>query len=239
MAKVTEFFEYHIVSRFFDKSFLLTFGDKKDNFKDNPRFDVMYNPLSFSHDFYDPDAEREKVVLAVGRVCYEKNYQDLIRIWAEVSASAPGWKLRIVGNGDMLDSIRDLAKDLGVEESVELPGYSSDVQKEMSRASIFAMTSRYEGLPLVIAEAQFAGLPMVSYDTKYGPEEITNDGMDSFIVPQGNREMFKNRLLELIQDSERRREMGEMAHRNSLRFSMDKIAAQWMEKYESLLAELK
>lgn len=96
---VVEWFEKHVLSRFFDKSFLLTQADLRENFKNNKRFDYMYNPCSFTPASAPDYGNRKNILLAVGRIVPQKNFETLLDIWSGICRSVPGWKLRIVGGG--------------------------------------------------------------------------------------------------------------------------------------------
>lgn len=236
-ALFAESFERQILSRFFDKSFLLTKTDLDLNFHNNVRFDYMHNPSSFSPSNIPDYRGRKKIVLAVGRICAQKNFESLLNIWSLVSPIVPDWKLRIVGNGSDYSKLVKQAAKLGINASVELPGYSSDVENEMGQASIYVMTSRFEGFPLVLVEAQSMGLPIVTFDTPYGPSEIVRDGLDGFIVGYNDINNFKDTLLKLISNSELRYKMSNNALQHSRSYSADIFAKKWMEKYNALLAE--
>lgn len=233
-TRIIESFENHILSRSFDKSFLLTRQDFVENLHENPRFDVMPNPATFQVLDSPEISVRNKVVLSAGRLSYQKNYESLIEIWSMISKRFPDWKLRIIGTGDMMSTLVELAGSLGVRDSVELPGFSSEVEKEMKEASIFALTSRFEGYVLVLPEAKACGLPIVSFDTPYSPSEIVRDGIDGFIVPCGDKTRFAEALTRLMSDEDLRRRMGERGIEDVARFDVKEICLRWMEKYRGL-----
>ena len=176
----------------------------------------------------------EKVILGVGRLSNEKNFPELIDIWALVAKDYPDWKLRIVGEGYTDVRILKKVKEHGLEEQFELCLFTKEIQKYYLSASIYAMTSAFEGLPLVLVEAESMGLPLVSYACPCGPRDIIRDGKDGFLVEPGDKETFAARLRQLIEDEELRRRMGQAAKINSQRFSLDNVMKQW----EDLFAEL-
>ena len=235
-GEMVEWFENNILSRFFDKTFLLTKADMEDHFKGRSKFDYMYNPSSFCPDVVSEYSTRPKVILAVGRMTAEKNFKTLVEIWNRVSRKASGWKLRIVGDGKDMDDIRRLVRDFGIEKSVELPGKSDNVQKEMDSAQIYVMTSRNEGLPLVLLEAQALGVPIVSFDTPYGPAEIVRNGIDGLIVGYNDSGEFAGKLLELIDNDALRQRMSAEALKRREEFTVERIIGKWMENYNRLLA---
>lgn len=233
MASVGEFLDNNLLARCFTKNYVLTRQDLNDNFRKNPRFDYMYNPCSFQSMEYI--GNKKKIVLAVGRIVEEKNFGELLEIWQLIHPSNRDWKLRIVGSGSSEQMLKEKAAKLGIAESVDFAGYSEKIDEEMMQASIYAMTSLYEGLPLVLLEAQNAGMPCVSYNLPYGPADILHDKVDGFLVENRNKEQFAERLCALMNDEDMRQTMGRHAIQNARRFSTDVIISQWMEKYNELL----
>ena len=128
-------------------------------------------------------------------------------------------------------------KEHGLEEQFELCPFTKEIQKHYLSASIYVMTSAFEGLPLVLVEAESMGLPLVSYTCPCGPRDIIRDGQDGFLVEPGDKETFAARLRQLIEDEELRRRMGQAAKVNSQRFSLDNVMKQWVDLFAELMAE--
>ena len=101
------------------------------------------------------------------------------------------------------------------------------VTETLDRASLFAMSSRSEGFPFVLLEAQSCALPIVAYDVRVGPGFLVHDGIDGFLVREGDRQGYEDRLVELMEDPARRAEMGQAAMANAALFSREKIAEKW------------
>lgn len=122
-----------------------------------------------------------KVVIAVGRLTYQKNFQALLRAWKGVSHNLDGWELQIYGNGEDKDDLENLIESQQIERAY-LMGDVSDMEAIYRQASLFVMSSRYEGLPMVLIEAQTFGLPIVSFNCPHGPAEIVVDHKNGLLV---------------------------------------------------------
>ena len=125
------------------------------------------------------------MLLAVGRLTAQKDFPTLIRAFAQVRRSQPV-RLLILGEGPDRSSLEALIKELGTEEDVCLPGFVENPYAYMSRASVFVLSSRWEGLPTVLIEALYCGVPVISTDCPSGPREILADGKYGALVPLQN-----------------------------------------------------
>jgi glycosyltransferase involved in cell wall biosynthesis len=175
-----------------------------------------------------------KVVVAAGRVTRQKGFDRLLPAWAEVVKRHPDWELRIFGSGNAAKKLRRQANRLGIRESAHLMGFTSQLQDEFANASVYVMSSRREGFPMVLLEAMGAGLPVVSFDCPTGPRDIIRNGVDGYVVPDGDREALASALSELMSDADRRKAFGAAAVEGAARYDLATIGARW----EALLAEL-
>lgn len=96
------------------------------------------------------------------------------------------------------------------------------------------MSSRYEGLPMVLLEAQAAGLPIVSFQCKCGPKDIVGPGVTGFLVPEGDTDTFASKLKELMDDEKLRQRMGAAAFEASNRFDLEIIMQKWVDLFQRL-----
>lgn len=115
-----------------------------------------------------------KCVISAGRLTYQKGFDLLLRAWAIVIQSRSDWKLRIIGSGEDEKKLRDLCTQLAINNNVDWAGHVNDMNKEYQYTDLYVMSSRYEGLPMVLLEAQSFGIPIVSFDCRTGPAEIIN-----------------------------------------------------------------
>lgn len=222
-----------VAARRFDKFVVLTQEDK-GYWKGLDNIEVIPNPVNMK--FETPAALESKTVTAIGRLCYQKGFERLVDVWKIVSASpkANGWKLNIYGDGEDRALLKESIKRNGLEDSCFLCGVSDNMKEIYSNTSVIAMTSRYEGLPMVLIEAQAAGVPTVSFDCKCGPRDIICDGVNGFLVKEGDVVGFANALLKLFSDPDLRHSMGKSSYERAVIWNEDLI----MTKWKTLFAEL-
>lgn len=176
-----------------------------------------------------------KKVIALGRFDYQKGFDDLIKAWSIVYKENSNWILNIYGEGALKRNYQELINELGLGNVVFLKNPILDIEYVYYEHSILAMTSRYEGLPMVLLEAQACGLPLVSYDCMCGPKDIVVDGINGFLVEQGNIDSMSNALLRLMHEEELRKKMGANAKRNSCQFNESLIMKKWITLFTNLM----
>lgn len=191
------------------------------------------NPLGWKLDA-SPVALINPKVIAVGRYSSEKNFEELIDIWATVSPAHPDWQLEIIGQGYLKDRLAERIDRLGIGHTTTLSPPTSRIQDEYQNASLLVMTSKYEGFGMVLIEAMSFGVPVVSYDAPYGPREIIHNGIDGFLVPLGNKQQFALRMGEVMSSIELRQDLGKNAFLTSKQYSSEKIIKQWVDLFEYL-----
>lgn len=224
--------EYAIYSSF-DRFAVLTEEDKL-LWGDMSNIIVMPNAFSYIP-LHKSDVSSKRIV-AAGRFVRQKRFNWLIEIWSKIAHKYPDWKLVIFGDGKT-KKLDALVKKLGVEDFVELRPATKEIEKEFLNSSIYGMSSKYEGLPMVLLEAMSCGLPVVSYACKCGPRDIVNDGEDGFLINPGDMDSFAEKLGLLIENEEIRQRMGKAASENVLRFSEDVVMAKWIKLFNELASQ--
>ena len=175
-----------------------------------------------------------KRVLFVGRFEEQKNIGELFSIWLLVHLEFPDWKLDLYGEGALWETYKEEAEALNINIEIHKP--TAQIMDIYRNSSILVMTSFYEPFGLVIPEAMSCGLPVVSYDSPYGPASIISDGEDGFLIPMHDRQAFGNRLCQLMGDEELRKEMGKRAIASSQRFSAERIMPIWKKLFDQLIS---
>jgi glycosyltransferase involved in cell wall biosynthesis len=149
-------------------------------------------------------------IITVGSLKAQKNHELLIRAFARLRQDRQA-RLLILGEGELRGRLSDLAKSEGVAEDVLLPGFYPDPWPFYLSADLFALSSDYEGYPLVLVEALRAGLPIVSTDCESGPSEILDDGRFGTLVPCGDAEALALAMAEVLDDPKDSRPLCERA----------------------------
>ena len=144
---------------------------------------------------------RQPEILALARLQPQKGLDLLLRAFALlVPSTCKGWTLTLVGEGPEGTALKNLCSELGIDDVVSFEGFRSDTQTFLRRASIFALPSRFEGMPNALLEAMAFGLPSVVSDASPGPLEMVRDGVEGFVVPSENVEALARALERLILD---------------------------------------
>jgi glycosyltransferase involved in cell wall biosynthesis len=173
-----------------------------------------------------------RTVLAAGRLTRQKGYDRLIHTWTSVAERHPDWHLKICGEGPLRERLERLISDRGLDGHVTLAGPAHDLGAEMAQASIFALSSRWEGLPLVLLEAMSVGMAVVSFDCPTGPRAVVRDHENGLLIRPRKTANLAAGLNEMIEDEELRRHCSEGALATAREYAIDTIGPQWEELLE-------
>lgn len=144
---------------------------------------VIPNPCAFDGQKI-PVKPRKKTLLAVGRLHEQKGFDLLLQAWKPIEKTYSDWSLRIVGEGPKRAELEAQIESQGLKRVV-LAGTTNDVLSEYAAASLYILSSRYEGLPLSLIEAMWSGLPCIAFDCPQGPAELLAKDR-GWLVPNGD-----------------------------------------------------
>jgi glycosyltransferase involved in cell wall biosynthesis len=181
-----------------------------------------------------PSDVSSSVVLAAGRLTRQKGFDRLVPIFAKVARQEPGWTLRICGTGIQRALLRERIEKHDMAGHISLLGNVRNMAEQFEQASLFVLSSRREGFPMVLIEAMSKGLPVVSFDVPTGPADLVEHGVTGFLVPKGDGAALAEAMLELIRDEPKRRRFGAAAAERAQEYTIAKVGRSWDE----LLAEL-
>jgi len=177
------------------------------------------------------------VVVAAGTLSRRKGFDRLFTAWAQIAHEFPDWRLVVFGHGPERGRLTRQLDDLGIAGNASLGGNSPRLPEELAKASLFAMTSRREGFPMVLLEAMSVGVPVVAYDCPTGPRDIVSQSVDGYVVRDGDTAQLAATLAELMDDEPRRRRFAVAAVDKARQFDIATIAAQWEKLFEELAAQ--
>ena len=149
------------------------------------------------HDWFAPGGP--PIVLGVGRLTKQKDFSTLCRAIAIVGHRRPV-RLVILGEGEDRPKLQALVAELGIQDSVALPGFVANPFAYMAKASVFVLSSAWEGLPGALIQAMACGSPVVATDCESGPREILQDGRFGRIVPVGDAQAMADAIDAALSD---------------------------------------
>lgn len=220
----------NVVFMFASRVFLLTERDiyNYPSYLRN-KIKVMKNPLGFSNE--RKMQEFEYKLLSVGRLVHDKGYDRLLK---NISLLDSKYSLTLVGDGELRGELEQLAEHLGIGDRVYFVGTTKNVAKYYRESSLLLVTSRNEGLPMVICEANAFGLPVVSYDCETGPREMIVNGENGYLIEEGNTIAFNDAINSIASDSILYSHMSKRSYELAERFSIGSIVLKWQEECRNI-----
>ena len=216
----------------FDGVVMLTDDAKKDfinQYGDNQNVFVIPHFYPYDIDKVDFNSRDRKKAVIIARLDPLKQIDHAINIFSLVVKKVPDANLEIYGRGDEEEALRSYIHELGVENNVFLMGFTDDPISILKTASLFIMTSLAEGYGMTLAESICNGCPAFSYDLKYGPSEIINDGKTGFLFDRFDRDGFASKIVEYFNDSELQRVMSENCYADAVKFSSSEFLTGWYD----------
>jgi len=180
--------------------------------------------------------EEAVVIGTIGRLNAQKGHTHLLDALALLRTRLPDLWTLIVGDGDLMDSLKEQAARLGLGDRVVFAGHRTDVPDLLAALDVFCISSLYEGTPLALFEAMAAGRPIVSTAVD-GCREVLEDGVSGLLVPPADAEALAGALERVATNAELRGALGRRALEESRRYDVQACVEQMQALYDQLLAE--
>lgn len=175
-------------------------------------------------------------MIAAGRLVPQKGFDLLIAAFALVTAEYPDWMLEIYGGGPEEQALAAQIERSGLSRVVALAGPTAALSVVMAQAAVFALSSRYEGLPMVVLEAMDKQMAVVAYDCPTGPRELISDGVNGVLVAPQDVDALAAALRLVMSDVSLRAQLGAAAAEEAAEHDLSRIGEQWTQLLDRLQA---
>lgn len=187
--------------------------------------DVIYNPRSFVSE--EKSALENKQFVGCGRFITQKGFDLLIESFVEFAKQDKDWKLTLVGDGQMRPQLEQTIAEHKLEDRIHITGYTNEVRKHLQEASVYLLSSRWEGFPMVLTEAFEMGLPVVAYDIT-AVEPLVKDGEQGMLAKAFDTSEFAEKMLAMTKlSADELATMAEKAKKRASELAIEQIILQW------------
>lgn len=218
-----------MAARWADWIVTLTAEDKQyyqEHLKIKNNIKNIYNPIVQDGKIHGYCSE-SKLLLSVGRLTYQKGFDMLVDIAKPILDKNSDWKWVVLGEGEERTQLEEKIKKYGLEDRLILKGNVDNVNEYYVQASLFIMTSRFEGLPMTLLETKPYHLPLISFKCKTGPAELIEDGVNGFLIEQDDIKGMSNRIQQLIDSKKMRELFSANSQKDIERFKLETVVKQW------------
>lgn len=172
----------------------------------------------------------KKNIVTVGRLSFEKGFLDLIDVFDLVNKKHPDWHLNIIGDGVELNNIKEKINNNNLTNKVTLHGFltKDEMAPLLKNSSIYVMTSFTESFGIVLLEAFSYGIPCIAFDSAEGAREIISNNKDGYLISNRDKEQMADKICELINNYDKRIEMGKNGLEKSYEFNSEKVKEKWI-----------
>lgn len=192
--------------------------------------EAVLNPAPFKKT--DTESEKRNRLLYVGRINFQQKRTDLlVPIWKKIMNLHPDWELDVLGDGEALQDLREMAEDAGLER-IHFHGFQ-DPKPFLRKAKYFVMTSAFEGFGMVLVEAQAYGVIPIAFNCFSAIGDIIDDGKTGVLVEPFNIADYVDKLDGLMKNEKGRSEMAKNSRQSIDKFEPGKIADKWLRMFES------
>ena len=224
------------IVRRFDKFVVLT-NEDKGYWGGLPNIEVI--PNAGIHVSKNYSEVKNKRVIAVGRLDYQKGFDRLIQAWKLVQHTGrfSDWKLDIFGQGEWREMLQQMIDKQGLQNTVKINPPTNAILNEYVHSSLLVMSSNYEGFGMVLVEAMSCGVPVISFDCKCGPKDIIQPGINGLLVPNGDIQALADAMMKVMEDEAYRKMLSLNARKVVDTYSEQAVMAQWIRLFTSITAK--
>lgn len=194
----------------------------------------IYNPISDDNKGLNYNTS-SKYIISCGSLVSQKGFDIAVDVAKNVFEKYPDWQWHIYGDGDQRGIIENKIYENNLQNNLILKGYCKNINDKYGSYSMYVMTSRHEGFPMVLLEAKANKLPIVSFDCKCGPNEIVNNNINGYLVSCFDYEEMSKRIIDLIEDKEKRNEFSINSSIGLKNLKVEKIVSEWDKLISSIL----
>lgn len=224
------------IVRRFDKFVVLT-NEDKGYWGGLPNIEVI--PNAAIHVSKNYSEVKNKRVIAVGRLDYQKGFDRLIQAWRLVQHTGrfSDWKLDIFGQGEWREMLQQMIDKQGLQNTVKINPPTNAILNEYVHSSLLVMSSNYEGFGMVLVEAMSCGVPVISFDCKCGPKDIIQPGINGLLVPNGDIQALADAMMKVMEDEAYRKMLSLNARKVVDTYSEQAVMSQWILLFTSITAK--
>lgn len=224
------------IVRRFDKFVVLT-NEDKGYWGGLPNIEVI--PNAAIHVSKNYSEVKNKRVIAVGRLDYQKGFDRLIQAWKLVQHTGrfSDWKLDIFGQGEWREMLQQMIDKQGLQNTVKINPPTNAILNEYVHSSLLVMSSNYEGFGMVLVEAMSCGVPVISFDCKCGPKDIIQPEINGLLVPNGDIQALADAMMKVMEDEAYRKMLSLNARKVVDTYSEQAVMSQWILLFTSITAK--
>jgi glycosyltransferase involved in cell wall biosynthesis len=186
------------------------------------------------NDNYNNYSESSSIILSAGRLTYQKGFDILVEVAKKVFQKHNNYKWYILGKGEDRDLLERKIIEYNLTDKLILTGNVRNIDDYYKQTEIFVLTSRFEGLGMVVLEALNYNVPVVSFKCRVGPSEIIDNNVNGYLVNVGEINIMADKICYLIENHVIRKRFSQNAKKDLYRFDINMISGQWDELLSSL-----
>lgn len=175
-----------------------------------------------------------KKAICIARNSYEKGLDRLFFIWKKVTDKKPDWELLIFSEKEGYFDLDNLILKNDLSKNVRILDFEKNILNSYLQSSIYVMTSRDEGMPMVLIESMTVGLPIVAFDCPIGPKSLIENNINGFLIKDNDLEEFVSKTIQLIDDEDIRKSFGKNSILLSRKYNADEVLLKWKTFFEQI-----